>query len=109
MFKYFSVLALVLISSNLYAGGSISEKTIARTHVNTDSGFYFRTVETAENPDGCSDSYWYHVNMSGVYAKELFAVILGAQMSKKKVQFYVSGCSKGGASGYPVVTWANTY
>ena len=95
---------LLVVSASTFAEGSNTNKTISSTHVNIGSGYYFKTSENMLDADGCGSAAWYKLS-SGTYSKEAFSLILSAQISGQKVDFYLKGC----ASGYPEVSWINVH
>jgi hypothetical protein len=101
--KKLAILTIILIACKAQAY-TVSSKTISKSHVNISSGYYFKTNETMVDPDNCGNDAWYKLK-NDVYTKEAFSLILAANMSGKKVTFYLNGC----ASGYPQVGWINVH
>ena len=83
---------------------NVNSKTIKSIHVNLSSGYYFKTEETMVDPESCGSTAWYKLS-GDTYNKEAYSLMLAAQMSGKKVNFYIDGCS----GSYPVVRWINVY
>jgi len=86
------------------AGGAYTV-TIEKAHVNTTSGFYFKTVETMQDPDDCTSStpIWYQINPTGEYSKELYATVLSAKALGRSMEIYLTDC----IGTYPQVLWGN--
>lgn len=83
----------------------VSNKTVAKVHVNGSSGFYFKTHEPMKNPSNCANDSWYRIDMSLTYAREMLSILMMARASNKKVSLNLDGCS----NGYPKATWINTH
>ena len=104
MKKYLIMCLMLGTTTSSFAGTVYGDKDVEGTHVNTESGFYFKT-ENMENPDNCPSNVWYHIKLDSTYAKEAFSVVLAAQMSNKKIEFSLNGCDS--ANFYPQVDWVN--
>lgn len=99
--KHFFIIFVVFLSINSHAE-NLSDKTVKTTHVNLSGGYYFKTVETMVDPEGCGSTSWYRLSTES-FNKEAFSLLLAAHMSGKKVSFNISGCS----GSYPSVRWIN--
>jgi hypothetical protein len=65
-------------------------------------------VSGIDNPDGCTGTAMVHIKNSASGYKEMFAAVLTAVASGKKIGFHSSGCEQlpfwGGGTTYPIVT-----
>ena len=95
--------AITASLSSLAFGITLSNNSVYKTHVNANSGFYFRIEEPLENLDGCTGSGWYKIKGSSPFANEMFSIALAAHMAQKRVELHLSGCE----SGYRAVAWLN--
>lgn len=104
LIKITAVLVLCLLGKAVNASGTYTVN-IARAHVNTDSGFYIRTEEAMQDPDGCGTNppSWYQINPTGIYSKELYATVLSAKAMGRPMEIYLAGC----VGSYPQLTWGN--
>lgn len=105
--------SLLLISVNAVADGSyLSNSKIELLSVAPDV-VYFRGIgNTGQNPDGCSGfdnggSRYAILKGSHPHFKEVYSMLLAAQVSDKTVSVWVNGCVSRWGRGFPEVVTVN--
>jgi hypothetical protein len=104
MFLAFFVVSS-FFSSMTIASGSTASGVIERIYVNAGwTQVRVPAIDNAQNnPDGCAKTYYFAIHPSDANYSAFHSTILAAQMSGKKVSFWVNGCG-GQNSEYPRVT-----
>jgi len=92
------------VTVQYFLAKNIDNKIVPRVHVNTSGGYYFKTASSMVDPDDCGSTTWYKLK-NGTYTKEDFGLLLAANVAKKPVSSYLSGCS----GSYPSVDWINVH
>ena len=102
MRKWFATVIMVL-SSVVYAEAGEFSIFGEITEVYTGADWTMvRYSGSAKNPSGCEGTAYYSLNLSHANYEGVLSSILAAQMAKKKVRFWLSGC--GGQNGkYPKI------
>ena len=97
--KLLSFLLTLSVSTICCAGELTPEGIITKTY--TSGGWTMLQINNqSSNNFGCDKSTWYAIDNSDSNYSGFLSSILAAQMSGKKVSFYVSGCG-GQAGQYP--------
>jgi hypothetical protein len=88
--------------SKLAVGGDFTQTaTIEKTYTSVD-WTQVTLAGTAINPDGCTSSAYYAIDITSSNYDGILSSILTAQMAQKPVLFWVSGCA-GSNDQYPEI------
>lgn len=106
MFKFASTL-LLLGPIIALAGGMTQPGEIAEVYVNAN-WVMARMNGVTDNPDACPSTTYYSLVPGQANYSVLSASLMSAQMTKKRVKFWVSGCG-GQGDQYPNIQSIITY
>ncbi|TMP84170.1 hypothetical protein CWB73_00445 [Pseudoalteromonas phenolica] len=102
MKKYLVITSILLMSSPVYAGQHLNNKTIKDVLVNTTTGIHFRIEGQMPNADNCKSASWYAVDKDSPYENAALSILLTRDAQKQTVYFHTNGCTK---NGYPKVSY----
>jgi len=75
------------------------------TMLSMNSNFaYFKAVGSTNNPVPCSSSGTIILEKSHPSFREIYSLLMAAQIAKRKVRIYTTGCFSAWSSDYPAVT-----
>jgi len=100
-------IAILFISSHAFAGLQTARGTISQLYIY--AGDVHVMVTGVEDNDGCESTHYYALKPTTTGFEQMYSALLAAQMSNKKVKFWISGCG-GQFDKYPniISVWVDT-